>query len=298
MNNILTSLLIILAYIITGYSLNKIKLLDSASDKYFSNFLLKVTLPAAIIASSIGIETDNRLSALIVLLIAAFIFMLVPLMAKVFVKSFKLDDTYKLMLTFPNLGFMGLPIISTMYGSTGMFYAALFMIIFNLMVFSYGISVVQKNSKFDIKKLLNPGIISALIALLIFGLDLSVPEVIAKFLNNVGGITSPLAMITLGSTLRAVHIKDVLKEKMLYLFSFLKLVFFPAIIWFILQFFIKDPLILGVSVVLSSLPVASNVTMLCIIYDGNKDLAIKGTYLSTLLSFITIPIYMIIFALN
>lgn len=297
MNEILASLLILLGYIITGYTINKFGLLDFTSDKYFSNFLLKVTLPATIIASAIGIETDNKLSAIYVLAVATFIFILVPILSTILVKKFKLDDTYKMMFTYPNLGFMGMPIIATLYGPTGMFYASLFMIVFNLSIFSYGMSVMNKGSKFDLKKLLSPGIISALIAVIIFFFSIPVPDVLTSFLNKVGGITSPLAMITLGSTLRAVHIRDVVKEKILYVFSFLKLIVFPFIIWFILQFFIKDPLILGVSVILSSLPVASNVTMFCIIYDGNKELAVKGTYLSTILSFITIPIYMILFAL-
>lgn len=298
MNEILSSLLILLGYIIVGYSINKFKIVDAVSDKYFSNFLLKVTLPAAIIASAIGIHSDNKLSALLVLSIAVGIFILVPLMATLYVKLFKLDKTYKMMFTYPNLGFMGMPIIATLYGPLGMFYASLFMIVFNFSIFSYGLSIVSSDSKFNLKMLLNPGIISAVIALIIFAFDLPVPEVLASFLNKVGGITSPLAMITLGSTLTYVHIKDVIKEKMLYLFSFLKLIGFPFVIWFILHFFVSDPMILGVSVVLSSLPVASNVTMFCIIYDGNKELSVKGTALSTLLSFVTIPIYMLLFALS
>lgn len=298
MNEIIGSLLILLGYIITGYLSNKVGMLDSSSDKYFSNFLLKVTLPASIIASAIGIESDNKMIAVYVLGIATFIFILVPILATIFTKVLKLDDTYKMMFTYPNLGFMGMPIIATLYGSEGMFYAALFMIVFNFSIFSYGMSVVNKGSKFEAKKLLNPGIISALIAMIIFMFSIPVPEVLISFLNKVGGITSPLAMITLGSTLRAVHIRDVVKEKILYLFAFFKLIAFPFVIWFILQFFVKDPMILGVSVVLSSLPVASNVTMFCIIYNGNKELSVKGTYLSTILSFITIPIYMILFALS
>lgn len=297
MNEILSSLLILLGYIIVGYSINKFKIVDAVSDKYFSNFLLKVTLPASIIASAIGIETDNKLSALMVLGIATFIFILIPLLSTLYVKFFKLDKTYKMMFTYPNLGFMGMPIIATLYGPLGMFYASLFMIVFNFSIFSYGLSIVQNDAKFDLKKLLNPGIISALIALVIFAFNLSVPDTITAFLNKVGSITSPLAMITLGSTLTYVQLRDVIKEKMLYVFAFFKLIGFPFILWFILHFFITDPMILGVSVVLSSLPVASNVTMFCIIYDGNKELSVKGTYLSTILSFITIPIYMILFAL-
>ncbi len=298
MDQIIGQLLILLGYIVVGYVANKAHVLDTVSDKYFSNFLLKVTLPAAIISSAIGIETDDKMKAIIILFIATFIFILVPIMATIFQKTLKLDRIYRMMFTYPNLGFMGMPIMAALYGPIGVFYASLFMIVFNFSIFSYGVTIVSENEKFELKKLLNPGIISALIAIIIFLGSISIPSVLSELLGKVGSITSPLAMITLGSTLTYVHIRDVVKEKVLYVFALFKLVIFPAIIWFILRWFVSDPIILGTSVILSSLPVASNVTMFCILYDGNKELAVKGTYLSTILSFITIPIYMLIFSIT
>lgn len=297
MNAIVVQLCLLFGFIALGFICNKLGILDSVSDKYFSNFLLKITLPASIIASAIGQDTENRMTALYVLALAAGIFIITPFFAAAFQKIFKCDDTYKLMLTYPNLGFMGFPIMTSLYGGLGAFYTSLFMIIFNLSVFSYGISVIQKGAKFQPKKLMNPGILAAVFAIVIFYFAIPVPEIITKFLSTIGSITSPLAMITLGSTLGAVSIASVLKDRMLYVLSFTKLILLPFMVWFVLQFFVKDPMILGICVILTSMPVASNVSMLCITYDGNKDLAAKGTFMSTVLSLITIPVYMILFSI-
>lgn len=295
MREIIIQLAMLFGYIAIGFICNKLKVLDEVSDKYFSGFLLKLTLPAAIIASSIGQTEVNKIQAFTVIGVAAGIFIFLPFPAWLFTKIAHCDDTYKLMLTFSNLGFMGIPIMTAMYGQTGAFYGSLFMMIFNVSVFSYGVSVVNKGKGFDFKKLINPGMLSAVIALFIFSFSIPVHGEIKLFLTNIGNITSPLAMITLGSTLAAVNFKEALKNKLLYVFTFCKLVIWPLMVWGILNFFIKDAVILGTAVVLISLPVAGNVSMLCISYDGNKKLAAEGTGLSTVISLITIPVYMILF---
>ncbi len=297
MNEILLPLCLLFGYIALGYVCNKLNILNETSDKYFSGLLLKVTLPAAIISSAVGQRPEKLGQAFFVLAIAMMIFICKPLFAAVFQKVTKCDDTYKLMLTYPNLGFMGFPIISVMYGNLGLFYASLFMIAFNLSIFSYGVSVIRKERKVQIEKLINPGIISSIIAILVFSFSLPLPDLLVSFLSKVGGITSPLAMITLGSTLAAVNARGLFQDKFLYFFVACKLVLWPFLFWVALHFIVTDPLILGVSVMLISLPVAGNVSMLCITYDGNKELAVKGTCISTILSLATIPIYMSLFSI-
>ena len=297
MNDIVVNLVLLFAYITLGFICNKLGLLDKNSDKYFSGFLLKLTLPAAIIASATGQNIPNKMQAFKVLGIAALVFILLPFLASLFQKATRCDDTYKLMLTYPNLGFMGFPIMEAMYGPLGLFYASLFMIVLNLSVFSYGVSVLGTENKVQFKKMINPGIISALLALVIFTFNIQLPGIITLFLSRIGSLTSPLAMITLGSTLTAVHFGNLFRDKLLYLFTVCRLVLWPVLVWFILHFFVKDPLILGVSTILFSLPVAGNVSMLCITYSGNTELAARGTCISTLLSLVTIPFYMYIFTI-
>ncbi|MDO4285384.1 MAG: AEC family transporter [Eubacteriales bacterium] len=295
MEQVMVQLALLFAYIGAGFLCRKVKLLDEVSDHHFSRLILNVTLPASIIASAIGQESGNRGQAYLVLGLALFVFLLLPVMGHLFQRFTGCEDTYKLMLTYSNLGFMGFPIMEALYGQTGMFYAALFMMVFNASIFSYGISVLEKGRGFDFKRLLTPGMISAVLALLIFSLNLPVPGGVEQFLSTVGDITSPLAMITLGSTLAGVSMKAALQNKMLYLFSLCKLVLWPALIWGILQFFVEDPVVLGVCTILVSLPVAGNVSMLCISSGGNKKLAAEGTLVSTILSLFSIPVYMMLF---
>lgn len=296
MDEIVLQLSLLFLYIILGVVCNKLKIMDDISDKYMSALLLNITLPASMIASAIGQDTANRIEAFYVLGIASLIFIFVPFLGVLFQKFTKCDDIYKLMLGYPNLGFMGFPIMTAMYGQLGLFYASLFAIVFNVSVFSYGVSVLQKGERMAFKKLVNPGIVAAVIAIAIFAFNLPVPAIPAEFLSKVGSVTSPLAMMIIGSTIARVDFGQLFNNKLLYIFTVCKLIIWPAIIWSVLRIFVHNPMILGISTVLMSLPVAGNVSMLSIAYGGNTGEAVKGTGLSTLLSLITIPVYMYLFA--
>ena len=75
----------------------------------------------------------------------------------------------QLMLVFTNLAFMGIPIIQAFYGAQGVAMLSMFLLVFNFLVFTYGVMLVSGNGSINLRQLVNPGVVSALIALL-FGL--------------------------------------------------------------------------------------------------------------------------------
>jgi predicted permease len=81
----------------------------------------------------------------------------------------------------------------------------------------------------------------------------------------------------------------------LYQFTLLKIVVIPGLLWVILQFVIHDTMILGIAVILSSLPTAGNVSMLCLEYDGDVERVTKGIFMSTVCSAVTIPVLLFLF---
>ena len=225
------------------------------------------------------------------------------------------------MLNYSNLGFMGIPIISTLYGGEYVLHVSIFMMTFNLSLFSYGVYLLsrdasenrsisaaaasgkvlsqspdsasesdQKTSGFNVKKLLSPGILSAFLAIGIYLLDIRLPQHAVSLFSTIGVTTTPLAMIVIGSTLAGVKFSTVFTDKELYLFSFLKLLVLPLITFFVLRFFIKDRTLLEISTILSGCPIAGNVSMLCMEYNRDVTLVSKGICISTLLSMISIPV--------
>ncbi|MDF9844771.1 MULTISPECIES: AEC family transporter [unclassified Paenibacillus] len=298
MSAIFSQIFLLFGLMMIGYIVNKVKVMDEVAEKKISKLIVNVTIPATILYSSMSQGVEDKTRILWVIVVAVAVFLITPMLSSMAVRTFKMDKTFKLMLNYSNLGFMGIPIVSSIYGGNAVFDVSIFMMVFNISLFSHGISILQEGhgTKTEaLKNMLNPGILSAVIALGIFLLDIPVPLPLASLCSSVGSITTPLAMIVIGSTMASISIKEVIQDKEIYLYTIMKIILIPAVIWFILQFFVQDPMILGIAVILSSLPTAGNVSMLCSEYNGNIGLVTKGIFMSTLCSIVTIPILLIIF---
>lgn len=295
---IISQMLLLFGLMAIGYLAKITKIMDTISDKYFSKFITNIAIPATILSSAIGQNIEDKIGIFKVLLVAILVFVVTPFVSIFLVKILKLERTYELMLNYSNLAFMGIPIISSIYGKEYVFYVSIFMMVFNISLFSYGVSVLQKENnsgKMQLKSLINPGIISALTALLIFIFEISVPEFITNILKNIGSITTPLAMIIIGSTLAGVKINSIFTDHKIYIYTILKILVYPLLTWIILHSLISDPVITGITVILCGLPTAGNLSMLCADYNSNVELVTKGMFISTICSFITIPLLVIIF---
>jgi predicted permease len=198
---------------------------------------------------------------------------------------------YRFMVVFGNVGFMGFPVIQSIFGTGAVFYVTLFNIAFSVLCFSVGIIMLSdKGTKFNPKLLINPTMVVSLLTVLIFYTKLPVPVILKDTVTLVGRMTTPSAMLIIGSTLACISIKEVFSEYRIYMMTFVKLLVVPVLAWLLLRLFVTDRLMLGVLVALSAMPTATNATMLSMEYDGNEQLASKGVFLTTLFSVITLPL--------
>ena len=315
---------------LTGYLANRFGVIDKTFESKVSRFIVNISLPATILNAVTGSDMAHDQEMLPIFIAAVSIFLVAHVVCHFIQKIIRWNPTYELMLNYSNLGFMGIPIISTIYGGEYVLHVSIFMMTFNLSLFSYGVYLLskddaknkstvtvsepcstkgasstsaaeapagasemcgsQKSSGFSVKKLLSPGILSAFLAIGIYLLDIRLPQHAVSLFSTVGATTTPLAMIVIGSTLAGVKFSTVFTDKELYLFSFLKLLVLPIITFFVLRFFIKDRTLLEISTILSGCPIAGNVSMLCMEYNRDVTLVSKGICISTLLSMISIPI--------
>ena len=126
-----------------GYLCGKTHILDAEANAIFSAFILKASLPATILNSAFSQNTMESSLVWHVTITAAGVFILLPVISKLLARILHLDVTCQLMLNYSNLGFMGLPIISGVYGEESTFFVAIFMMIFNIHMFTVGIISLQ-----------------------------------------------------------------------------------------------------------------------------------------------------------
>lgn len=292
---LINAMVMLFGLMAAGYISNRCGVLDEAANTRFSAFILKVTLPATILKSAVSQTGLEQSMVLHTLILAVGVFILLPVMSRIVAKVFRLDATYRLMLVYSNLGFMGLPIVSSMYGEESIFYVVIFMMVFNIHIFTVGIMTLQgrtENLRVLLKNLCTPGIICSVLAFAIVMLRLRVSASMEGLLGSLGAVTTPLAMVVIGSQLAQSDLGEIIRSRSLYVMAVFKLVVYPAVIYLILRMTVGTGLVTNIATILVGLPVAANVTMLCSGYGGDTALAAKGTGLSTLLSLVTVPVMM------
>ena len=149
--------------------------------------------------------------------------------------------------------------------------------------------------KMDLKLFLNPGILSSIVALIIFLTKAPMPYALSRSLSLVGNITTPMAMMIIGSTLGSMPIKNIFNDSRVYLYTIVRQLILPLVTWLLLKNFITDPFVLGLSVIISAMPVGITAVMFSNEYAQDSELAARGVFITTLASFITIPIITILF---
>lgn len=292
--NVMLELVIIM---IIGYGLALFKLLDKSFSEKLSWLVVNISMPMLIIASVLGKEGNFKEVLVYLGYGTAFYLVSIPIAyiccKMLFVKK-KNMGTYQFMLIFSNCSFMGYPIASAVLGMDSVFYMSVFNMPFNVLAFSYGIFLLANGSDrgagFNLRKLINPGIIASVLAIVIYAMGIKLPRFVGNTFESVGGLTTPLSMLVLGITLAQLPVTELFNEIRLYPISLIRLVGLPFLTYYVMSLFTSNSMMLGVAVVTAGMPVASMTVMLATLYGGNVKLASVGVFITTVLSVVSVPL--------
>ena len=168
-------MVILFLLLLAGFGANKLGIVDAAFNKTFSGLIINVTTPALILYSVMGGEKALGIREIVLLLgasLASFLFVIV--LSKAFPKPLGMKgrdgDTFRLMLIFSNTAFMGFPVVAALMGTEALFYAAIYNMPFNFLMYSYGVRLVSGGAVkgFDRKTLVSPCILAAVLALVLY----------------------------------------------------------------------------------------------------------------------------------
>ena len=302
MNALIIAMVKILICMALGFLLRKISIFNDASNKAISSLIIHVTAPCLLFASIVSMDNSEFHNAITLLWMGVIVYAVLIVLAILVTRLLKVPvssrGVYQAAMIFGNVSFLGIPLAESLYGATGVFYIALLNIHFNLLFFSYGFYLIMNSGngkgKFSARKLINSGIISICLAMIIFFCQIPLPEVITSPISFVGSITSPLSMVIIGSSAAAYPLKKVFSQKQVYLLSALRLLVYPILAYFILKLTLGDNLLTRIVCIYIGMPTASVVGMTAIAYDADAESATSCTAMMTILSLITIPILYIV----
>ena len=298
--SILTQMVILFGAIGVGYGCKCWNLMDADFDRKLSRLVLNATLPALILAS---VLTADELpdSALMLEIIGLSCLSFAILIAAAFLIVFLLRipdghrGVYRFMLIFGNTGFIGYPVLMAIFGQQAVIYAVVYNLPFNFIVFTLGAWLIASDNatgvkvRMSAKQFVTPCNIASIIALVLALAGVHSVPVLGDALSTIGDFTTPATLLIVGSSLGNMPAKSLLGGPKLWFTSLMRLAAVPVLIYFAMSQFASGQL-LTVLVVLAAMPVATNGTMLCYQYHGDAKAMAQGTFVTTVLSLVSIPL--------
>ena len=296
---ILLRQMIVLAFImLIGYFLARKDILDKATSKKISWIVVNLCNPALMINAALGEERLAESTLLLTVKVAGVFYLFLLIFGAVlpYILCDKKNKIYSLMIVFGNVGFMGYPLLQAMYGSQAVLIASIFNLYYGILMYTYGIICVsgQKVSLRNLKMLLNSGIIAGVLELIIYLNHIKLPEVIGNTVGMISDLTAPLSMMVIGATFVDLPLKKLVGDVRIMVFSIIRLIVLPLVLFPVFRYFIDDSLLLGVCLVMVAVPVGSMNVMMAQQYNGDVETSSKGVAITTLLSVATMPLLFMI----
>ena len=291
----LSEMLVLLFAIAAGFLANRMGILGGGTDKKISRLLLAITLPSMIMGSvctgealpEAGVVLGTLgVAAVFYLLEFAFVLAAPPLLGGTPGQK----GVWRYTLAFPNVAFIGYPVVSALFGPEALFYAVILVLPFNLMTFTLGPLMLTGAKRFSLRQMFSPCVAASILALVLALGRLRPPAMIGEALEFVGGVTVPLSLLFVGSLLAGLPLGRMLASPRLWILTAVRLLALPSVLCFLLRWMGTDPLILGVAVTQMAMPAAVNGSLLCMEYGGDAECMAQITFVSTLASIVTIPI--------
>lgn len=286
-------------YMVVGVILIKTKILTQTTIEVIARFVLKLALPLLIFTNTInGVERETLFGTLSVLGVAVFIYFLAYFllfgMSKVFRLEGNVGSVYRALGMFGNVGFMGIPIISSIFPENGMLYISLFTIIDQMVLWTLGVKLTtpceSDGGKFNPKKLINPATVAISLAVLFILSGISLPNVFNVALSKIGATATPLAMIYLGGVFACMDIRKYVGKVEFYGIVLIKMVLFPILVFEGFGLLPISQEICMTMALLTAMPAMSSIVMMAKTSGSEGDYAVGGISITTICSVITLPV--------
>lgn len=319
---VLQQMVIIFLLIGIGMILYRQKMLSEEGSKQISGLIINVTNPALLICSALDDGPKASLRDLGIAL-AAYAVIFAVLIAVGFLLPYvlrvpkHLHYAYQMLTVFGNVGFIGIPLASAVLGSESLIFVSIFNLLFNLLIYTFGISLLQRaaaeqtgesallpdthpdegtvsstghSSPGSLKKLVNAGTISAAVTILFYLGNFHVPVIISSTLTYAGRATTLLSMLVLGVSVAQMAPKEIFSHPKLYAFTLLRQVLVPIGCVLLMRMFIDSKLILNTMLLMVAVPAANMPLMLAKQMDMDTESISQGIILTTVLSLVTVPL--------
>ena len=318
----ISQMIILILIACMGFVCAKVGYIDADTRGRLTKILVNVTLPCMIVVSGNNLDASQVADLILLaflLAIAQFaLLLLCGWLCNVLLRTPPDQRSlYLFMAICTNTAFIGLPIISSMFGGETTLFASIFVMVLAFFMYSAGFAILAgkkagegKEGRDNVilriagsitdlpwKSICNPSMGSCLIAIALLLLGIKIPHVLASAMGTLGGITSPIAMMIVGSIIAEANFSSIVKEARLYPTIIFRQLIVPIALLFALRALGINESLVVVFTIMFAMPIGALAPSFAEQFGHDSMLAAKGTVLSTAAAFAIIPLVVAVMAL-
>ena len=298
----------LVALVVVGYVAGKLGYLGGDFDRQLSSVVINITCPALILSSAMTGELPDRRYILPLLLISTLTYVLLAAagfwLPRLLTKRRDDEGAVGFALMFGNVGFMGYPVVASIFGPEAVFYAAVLNVVNTFAVFTLGtILITGKNEvggeRFQKKVLYSTPMLAAYLTMAIVALEIdNIPAVVSQPLSMLGAITVPAALLIIGSSMSHLSLRTMLGNRTVYATTLLRLVLLPVGVHYLMRLVGFDSFVVNINTLVIAMPVATYGTILCLKYEKDTTMITEVTFVTTLLAMVSIPLLVMLLGMK
>ena len=323
-NNIVGAISSSVLIILFGFYLRRKEVFKDSTAKILTDVILSASLPA--LAFNAFMQDINKTSLMqgINLLIWGFaIYIILIFITKLIYIKYNGDKkvVLEILTTFGSTTFFGIPIISAVYGATGVMYASIFNIAYRVFLYSYAYIKMSgiKADKNNIKQMfLNSIVLATFLGMFIWVFQDSLPQItigeksyaflridktafwLFKPMTYLAALSSPLAWLAIGAKLADISLVEAISSRDSWIYSFIKVLVVPFIN-LIALYILTVTNILPISfvglasvIIMMATPTATVAAAYAIKFDKESVLTSNCSLLSTIFSVVCMPLWIVV----
>lgn len=199
--------------------------------------------------------------------------------------------------------FVGLPVNLALFGETSVPYVLLYFLSNALFFWTIGNYCISRDGKAGspkifsletLKNIFSPPLIGFVTALVLILLGIRLPDFIINTAKYLGGMTTPLSMLFIGTVVCGVKLRNLKLTRDMVAALAGRFIVSPLAVLAVV-YFIPIPLLMKkVFVIQAALPAITQTTIMAKVYEADTEYAAVLVSLTTILAMIAIPAYMVI----
>lgn len=299
------SILLIGLMILIGVILAYITPINENTKQTYTTIIVNVAMPCIVLSSIFKVDINhNILQNIIIVFALSLVINLLGIglgwLLATFVgpgKAFRREIA--LLSGLGNTGFIGIPLCATLLGPEGALYAAIFDAGVDLVIWTVGVMILQKSTSFSLSSLrsmVNIPTIAIVFGLFFAFVNYRPPEIFVSLTNQLAALASPLAMFYIGLLIMSINKPQFLNVKSKVVIpTIIKLVGLPFVVFILIKIMNMNGIIPATLLIQAMMPVLTLASILFSKYDANDKFGAITTVISTIISLISIPLFIFLF---